>query len=78
MENLLNIKNGVKCKIIKIDVENIAVKTQLKNLMIEEGEVIIVKGFNYGKQSRMIEISKTNFAIDSSIAKQIQVEVLKK
>lgn len=77
MDNLLNLKNGERCKIIKINIENIALKAQLKNLMIEEGEVVTVKGFNYGKRSIMIEVSKTNFAVDSSVAKQIEVEVLK-
>lgn len=73
-KSLLNVKKNTKYKIKDIKIQNTEIVTLLSNLGINKNENVTVLKSNYLNKTILINISGTNFALDSHLCEGIIVE----
>ena len=72
--NLCSVKTEEYYVIKSIEVLDVALNKQLKNLGFLVGEKMKVMKTNYGKTSYLVKVMGVNYAIDKKVAERIFVE----
>lgn len=65
---------GEKYKIVKIECQDVGLELHLKNLGFNVGKKVCISNYNYFKQSLLVDVDDSRFAIDKKIADGIVVE----